>query len=217
MAPQPPVLLCDNIFDRTQLYPAAVLSTSSELTPGNEAAKLACYRREKMYWQAADAGDHAHVDFTRNTAGGSGGVTLSNGTGAFARAATSHVFCFLVYCVGNAALNQAMMALVSSTAGNRFTFYRSRTTGFVSVDDGGSVLSFAVAPPVDAAWHTLIFKCDAGALVWTLYIDGVKQTAATPAYAGHAIATETNFILGAASGNVNNLNGKLGTRWSMTV
>lgn len=52
MAPQPPLLLVDNLFDTITQYPLGTLTTSSERV-GHEAFRVADYRRERTSWQAA--------------------------------------------------------------------------------------------------------------------------------------------------------------------
>lgn len=52
MAPQPPVLLVDNVFDRVNLYTSAAVTATDEAT-GHEVRYLADYRRERTWWQAA--------------------------------------------------------------------------------------------------------------------------------------------------------------------
>lgn len=55
MPPQPPVFLVDNLFDRINLYPLAVLSSSGAVA-GREVQYVADYRRERTCWQAAAVG-----------------------------------------------------------------------------------------------------------------------------------------------------------------
>jgi hypothetical protein len=56
--PNPPLLLVDNVFDTVGLYPGGVIDTSSEAV-GHEAFRIADYRRDRTYWQAAtDVGTH---------------------------------------------------------------------------------------------------------------------------------------------------------------
>jgi hypothetical protein len=50
--PNPPLLLVDNAFDPT-LYPGAVLDATSEAV-GREAFRVADYRRDRTWWQAAN-------------------------------------------------------------------------------------------------------------------------------------------------------------------
>lgn len=50
MAPQPPLLLYDNVFDTVQLYPAGVVTATSQRT-GHEGYRVASYRRERQSWQ----------------------------------------------------------------------------------------------------------------------------------------------------------------------
>lgn len=52
MPPQAPLILIDNVFDRVNLYPSAVLS-SSGAAPGTDVRYIADYRRERTKWQAA--------------------------------------------------------------------------------------------------------------------------------------------------------------------
>lgn len=51
-APQPPLILVDSKFDRINLYPLAVLTSSTAMV-GREVQYLADYRRERSYYQAA--------------------------------------------------------------------------------------------------------------------------------------------------------------------
>lgn len=60
MAPQPPLILVDNVFDRINLYPSAVLSSSGDMA-GREVQFVADYRRERTYWQAATAATNRYV------------------------------------------------------------------------------------------------------------------------------------------------------------
>lgn len=52
MPSQPPVIMVDNKFDRINLYPLAVLTSSTAIV-GREVQYLADYRRERDYYQAA--------------------------------------------------------------------------------------------------------------------------------------------------------------------
>lgn len=52
MPSQTPLIMVDNVFDRINLYPTAVLSSSGEVV-GREVRHVADYRRERTYWQAA--------------------------------------------------------------------------------------------------------------------------------------------------------------------
>lgn len=60
MPPQPPLILVDNVFDRINLYPLAVLSSSGDAV-GREPQYVADYRRERTYWQAATAATNRYV------------------------------------------------------------------------------------------------------------------------------------------------------------
>jgi hypothetical protein len=53
--PNPPLLLADNIFDATVLYPGAVIDATSEAA-GHEAFRVSDYRRDRTSWQAANDG-----------------------------------------------------------------------------------------------------------------------------------------------------------------
>lgn len=53
-APQSPVLLYDNVFNRVRQYPAAVLSASSTAT-GSDVRVLSSGRRERAYWEAVSS------------------------------------------------------------------------------------------------------------------------------------------------------------------
>jgi hypothetical protein len=53
--PNPPLLLVDNVFDTIGLYPGAIISTSSEAA-GHEGFRVADYRRDRTWWQAAGDG-----------------------------------------------------------------------------------------------------------------------------------------------------------------
>jgi hypothetical protein len=53
-APQPPVILVDNVFDRINLYPQATLLGDPAVV-GREVNYAADYRRERTYYQAASA------------------------------------------------------------------------------------------------------------------------------------------------------------------
>lgn len=53
--PNPPLLLVDNVFDTLTLYPGATIDATSEAV-GHEAFRIADYRRDRTYWQAADDG-----------------------------------------------------------------------------------------------------------------------------------------------------------------
>jgi hypothetical protein len=50
--PNPPLLLVDNVFDAVGLYPGATVDATSEAA-GHEAFRVADYRRDRTYWQAA--------------------------------------------------------------------------------------------------------------------------------------------------------------------
>lgn len=58
--PQPPLILVDNVFDRINLYPLAVLSSSGDAV-GRDKEFIADYRRERDYWQAATAATNRYV------------------------------------------------------------------------------------------------------------------------------------------------------------
>lgn len=58
MPPQTPTLLIDNVFDTVGLYPAALISTSSEAA-GREGFRVADYRRERSAWQPTSDGGGA--------------------------------------------------------------------------------------------------------------------------------------------------------------
>jgi hypothetical protein len=60
VASNPPLVLVDNLFDRTNLYTAAVL-TSSTVAQGRDAAYAADYRRERSFWQPAAAAAYAGI------------------------------------------------------------------------------------------------------------------------------------------------------------
>lgn len=51
-APQPPLILADNVFDRINLYPTAILS-STGAAAGTDVRHIADYRRERSQWKAA--------------------------------------------------------------------------------------------------------------------------------------------------------------------
>jgi hypothetical protein len=53
--PNPPLLLVDNVFDAINLYPGAVITTSSEAV-GHEGFRVADYRRDRTWWQAISDG-----------------------------------------------------------------------------------------------------------------------------------------------------------------
>lgn len=54
MPSQTPLILVDNIFDRINLYPNAILNWTTAVT-GREARYVADYRRERSYYQVATA------------------------------------------------------------------------------------------------------------------------------------------------------------------
>jgi hypothetical protein len=56
MPPQTPLLLIDNVFDTTGLYPGAVLTAIAGEVTGHEAFRIADYRRERTWWQALSDG-----------------------------------------------------------------------------------------------------------------------------------------------------------------
>jgi hypothetical protein len=60
MPSQPPLIMVDNKFDRINLYPLAVLTSSTALA-GREVQYLADYRRERSYYQAAAAAANQFV------------------------------------------------------------------------------------------------------------------------------------------------------------
>jgi hypothetical protein len=70
MAPQPPLLLVDNLFDVGSLYPAGSLRDSSELT-GREAFRIIDARRERSWWQPASsiAANYVDVDLGAGNTG----------------------------------------------------------------------------------------------------------------------------------------------------
>jgi hypothetical protein len=51
--PNPPLLLVDNVFDAVNLYPGAVIDATTEAV-GHEAFRVADYRRDRTWWQAAN-------------------------------------------------------------------------------------------------------------------------------------------------------------------
>lgn len=55
MAPQTPLLFVDNVFDAVKLNPGATIDAVSEIA-GHEAFRVADYRRDRSYWQAASDG-----------------------------------------------------------------------------------------------------------------------------------------------------------------
>ncbi len=63
MAPQPPLILVDNVFDRINLYPAALPLTSDRVpVVGREMNFIADYRRERTYWHSGPTdGNGAYV------------------------------------------------------------------------------------------------------------------------------------------------------------
>ncbi len=52
MASERPLLLVDNVFDATNLYPTAVLSSTGDAA-GRSVRAVSDYRRERTFWQAA--------------------------------------------------------------------------------------------------------------------------------------------------------------------
>lgn len=60
MAPQTPLLLVDNLFDTVNLYPAAALTTTSEVT-GREGYRVADARRERSWWQTATSAANHNI------------------------------------------------------------------------------------------------------------------------------------------------------------
>lgn len=68
-APQPPLILVDNIFDRINLYPLASLSWSAAVV-GREGNYVADYRRERTYYQAAAAAVNQGVTVDVTSASG---------------------------------------------------------------------------------------------------------------------------------------------------
>lgn len=61
MPPQPPFILADNVYDRINLYPSAVLSSSAAMV-GREVKYIADYRRERTYLQFAVAAANQTID-----------------------------------------------------------------------------------------------------------------------------------------------------------
>jgi hypothetical protein len=61
MAPQAPIILVDNVFDRINLYPLAVLAAPVGSVVGREPQYAADYRRERTYWQASAASTGNYV------------------------------------------------------------------------------------------------------------------------------------------------------------
>jgi hypothetical protein len=53
--PNPPLILVDNVFDTVNLYPGAVIDATSEAA-GHESFRVADYRRDRTWWQAANDG-----------------------------------------------------------------------------------------------------------------------------------------------------------------
>lgn len=61
MAYNPPLILVDNIFDRINLFPGAVLASTITAAQGRDVAYLADYRRERSFFQAASAAPNIGV------------------------------------------------------------------------------------------------------------------------------------------------------------
>lgn len=60
MAPQPPLILVDSVYDRINLYPNALLTSSTPVV-GREVQYVADYRRERTYFQASAAAANNEV------------------------------------------------------------------------------------------------------------------------------------------------------------
>ena len=54
MAPQPPLIMLDNVYDTVRLYPGAIVSADDYRT-GREPFRVASYRRERSYWSPTTA------------------------------------------------------------------------------------------------------------------------------------------------------------------
>ena len=52
-ASAPPTVLIDNVYDRVNQYPTAVLSPNIGSAPNRPPSKVADYRRERTYWQGS--------------------------------------------------------------------------------------------------------------------------------------------------------------------
>jgi hypothetical protein len=174
MAPQPPLLLVENVFNIRRQYPGAVLSASSELV-GREAFRVADGRRDRSAWQPTIAGDRPNLDLTGNTPGGTNQRILIGTPGGFNQASTSHTFAFLVF--STAALTNAQILSQVAATTNLLICYRSvgGATPRLGFYDG-TVKDFGAGAdaPTNAVWHTIVFVFDGGTSLAKVYVDGVQ-------------------------------------------
>lgn len=207
MAPQPPLLLIENILDTIVGFPGGALASSSELV-GREGFRVADYRRERSWWQPTGAGERAHVDMTANTVGGTDQRVLTSTTATpFASGSgTSHTFAFLVRSTASLATGHV---LLHTTGGTVLSLWRSNG-GLLSFNNNGTQRDFAgSAAPTTDAWHTIMFVLDGATPTAKAYVDAV-QSGSAATYTPQAINANNALVIGASTAFTLALSGKLG-------
>lgn len=153
MTPQPPLLLCDNVFDGVHLYPTATVTATSERT-GHEAYRVASYRRERDSWQAATtaAGHAVRVDL---------GATATRAVDAF----------FLDR--GHNLWGKTITIGYSTTGAAPFTTQRTLTVPAVGTLGGDPTSTTMAVTEEGACWA--IFTASAARRAWEVAV--VESTA----------------------------------------
>jgi hypothetical protein len=210
MAPTTPLLLLDNVFDRINLYPGAVLSATSEAA-GHEARRVADYRRERTDWRPTGVGEINHLDLTTNTVGASGGRWLKGAAAGFAPTGNSRLIGFLLRSTG--VITTTLQTLGYWLGTSTFVVHRvGNTASRLGFYDGAfKDYGAGSAPPSDDVYHTLIFDFNAGTT--KVYVDAAQVgTAGGVAYTQFALdPAANNWSLLSGTGNTQNCKGKAGT------